>query len=160
MGRLNMKNKGILKYTALIIAISANLYAASVQKLYNRSLDKWNSSGIKEYYIKISFSAHSPIAGIWELNVKDGRVLNCIYNGKNADSNIKSAEMFTMENIYKTAGEGMTVDESAPSVIKILYGKNGFIRLVSRAKNPEYKGNIKKDNSYTIEILSIVPAGR
>ena len=65
------------KFIILILLISLNSAAAENEKFFKKSLKKWNKSGIKEYSLKAEFTAFSPIAGIWELNVKDGKIFKC-----------------------------------------------------------------------------------
>jgi len=155
-----MKHEYKYKFAVLIILFSLNLYAGENEDLYNRSLAKWNKSRIKEYFIKINFTAFSPMAGIWELKVKDGNIYLCTFNGKTADSNNKSAEMFTMENIYKMAGEGITAGKNDPFIIKITCDKKGLIKSLAKIRNPEFKNKVKTDTSFKIEVLDFIPAGK
>ena len=68
--------------------------------------------------------------------------------------------MFTMENLYKTAGEGFPGSKNDPFLIEITYDKNCFIKSLAKIRNPEYKNKVKTDTSFRIEVLSFIPAGR
>jgi len=148
------------KFIILILLFSLNLSAAENEKLFKKSLKKWNRSNIKEYFIKVEFSAFSPIAGIWELNVKDGKIVQCSFNGKSSENCQKTAGMFTMENLYKTAGESHAGGRNEPFIIEITYGKKGFIKSVSKARNPVFTGSVKRDTSFTITVLDFIQGGR
>lgn len=154
-----MKHEYRYKFTVLIMLLSVGLYAAGNEKLYNKSLDKWNKSGVKEYFIKINFTAFSPMSGIWELNVKEGNIQHCRFNGRPADNYYKAAEMFTMESLYKMAGEGLCGNKQVPFITEVTYYEKGFIKSLGKIRNPEYKNKVKTDTSFKIEVLDFIPAG-
>lgn len=154
-----MKHEYRYKYTLLILLFSVGLFAAGNEKMYKKSLEKWNKSGVKEYFIKINFTAFSPMSGIWELNVKEGNIQLCRFNGEPADNYIKAAEMFTMESLYKTAGEGICLSNKDPFKVEVTYYQKGFIKSLSKIRNPEYKNKVKTDTSFRIEVLDFIPAG-
>lgn len=151
-----------MKYKFIIITLlfSLNLFSAESEKLFKKSLKKWNRSNIKEYCIKVEFSALSPIAGIWELDVNDGKIVQCSFNGEPAENCQKTAEMFTMENLYKTAGESHGSGGNEPFIIEITYSKKGFIKSVSKARNPVFTGSVKRDTSFTITVLDFIQGRR
>lgn len=141
------------------IALSSPLYADEGEISYKKSLEKWNKSAIREYIMSVKYTAFSPLSGLWDFSVKNGVIHTCRFNGQPADNYKKIAEMFTMENIYKTAVESFVSDKNGPFIIKVIYGKNGLITCVSKTRNPQFKKKIKTDTSYKIEVLGFIPAG-
>lgn len=155
-----MKHEYRYSLAVLITLFSLGLYAAGNEKTYKKSLEMWNKSGIKEYFIKVNFNAFSPMSGIWELNVKDGNIYLCSFNGKPAADCNKTAAMFTIENLYKTAGESFLSSKNDPFIIEITYSKKSFIKSLAKIRNPEYKYKVKTDTSFKIEVLDFIPAGK
>jgi hypothetical protein len=155
-----MKHEYRYKLTVLILLFSVCLYAAGNEKMYKKSLEKWNKSGVKEYFIKINFTSFSPMSGVWELNVKEGNIQLCRFNGEPADNYLKAAEMFTMESLYKAAGESICGSKKDPFLVEVIYSKKGVIKSFSKIRNPEYKNKVKTDTSFRIEVLDFIPAGR
>ena len=142
-----------------VIILSLQLSGCENDELFKNSLKKWNKSGIRDYSIKVRFSAFSPLAGVWELNVKDGSIINCSFNSKTADD-CNKAEMLTMDNLYKIAPDGITGGKNEPFVFEITYDKNGLIKSLAKIKNPKFKNKVKTDSTFKIEVVEFIPAGR
>lgn len=154
-----MKYKNITGLTAALLFFSIVLYAGERADSFSKSEQKWDKLNIKEYYIKVNYSSFSPVSGIWELKVKDGKIKDCMFNGKPADNCAETAGSFTMENLYKTAGAGKAADKNGPFIIRVSYGKNGLIDSLARIRNPEYKKPVQKDTTYRIEVIDFKPGG-
>lgn len=154
-----MKYKNISVFTMIALIFSLSIYGSERKDSFAGSMTKWDRSHIKEYYIKVNYSSFSPISGLWELRVKNGKIINCMFNGKPADNCAETAGSFTMENLYKTAGRSSAADKNGPFIIEVTYGKNGFINSLSRIRNPEYKKMVQKDTTYRIEVLNFIPGG-
>ena len=154
-----MKYKNIPGLILAVIFFTSSLHAGEKAESFAVSKEKWDTLHIKEYYIKVNYNSFSPISGVWELKVKNGIIYNCIFNGKPAEDYIQSAGIFTMEHLYKTAGQSAASDKKGAFVIKATYGKDGLINSLSKIRNPEYKKSIQKDTTYRIEVLDFRPVG-
>jgi hypothetical protein len=154
-----MKNKNISVFTIIALIFSLSLYGSEKMGIFAKSRAMWEKSCIKEYYIKVNYSSFSPISGLWELEVKNGKIINCMFNGKPADNCAETAGSFTMENLYRTAGRSSAADKNGPFIIEVTYGENGFINSLARIRNPEYKKRVQKDTTYRIEVLDFIPGG-
>lgn len=155
-----MKSENIIKVLSAFLFFSLNLHAVEKGDDFKKSKEKWEKSGVKEYYIKVNYNSFSPVAGIWELRVQNGIIKNCLFNGKPAENCTETAGSFTMENLYKIAEKSSAeAVKTGSSIIKVTYGKNGLIRSVSKVNNPEYKKRRPKDTTYSIEVIDFVPGG-
>jgi hypothetical protein len=103
-------------------------------------------------------SAHSPVAGLWEIEVDNGRVVSFTFNGSAAASYAKTAESFTMDSIYKRAADSLGVKSEYVMKTFIEYDRNtGFIKSIKRVSQAPYKKRVMRDAGYLIEIIELVP---
>jgi len=154
-----MKYNNIALLTLAVIFFTSGLHAGGKAESFAVSKEKWEKLNIKEYYIKVNYNSFSPISGVWELKVKNGIIYNCIFNGKPAEDYMQSAGIFTMEHLYKTAGQSTASDKKSAFIIKVTYGKDGLINSLAKIRNPEYKKSIQKDTAYKIEVIDFKPGG-
>lgn len=151
--------KNITGLTIAAMLFSMSLYAVEKADSLTKSKEKWDKLHIKEYSIKVNYNSFGPISGVWELKVKNGVIYNCIFNGKPAEDYMQSAGIFTMEHLYKTAGQSTASDKKSAFIIKATYGKDGLIKSLAKIRNPDYKKSIQKDTTYRIEVLDFIPGG-
>jgi len=156
-----MKYKKRIILTVFPVLVQVLVYAVDDSEKFNYSLKKWRETGINHYYIKVDYRAFSPLAGLWEIEVKKGRVVSSEFNGKNAEQYLKTAGHLTMESLYKRAEDsigGKVGIDNDPMITEIGYDSvTGFIKSISRVNNPEYKARVKRDAGYSISVLEFHP---
>ena len=149
--------KNIFLFFALCMAQNVISSSPEYEK-YRTSLKKWMNDGVVHYNIILNYSAFSPLAGIWELEVENGNVVFFIFNGVREKRYAKFAAKFTMEALYKTAGYSVKHDEKSPMIITAEYDlKTGYIKSIRRMNNPAYRGRKMKDAGYFIQIVELRP---
>lgn len=110
------------------------------------------------YAMKVNYSSFTPVAGIWELEVKKGRVVSVRFKGKSEKRYLKMAERFTMESLYKTAEGSLEMDKKAPMIINAEYdSRTCYIKSIRRVNNPAYTGRVMRDAGYSIEVIEFTP---
>jgi len=149
--------KHIILLFVLLLGQSA-MSSSSENEKYQASLKKWINDRVSHYSIRVIYSAFSPLSGTWELEVKEGRVVFFTFNGVYEKRYSKFAEKFTMEALYKTAGDSVMQDQKSPMVVNAEYDlKTGYIESIRRISNPEYSGRKMRDAGYLIQVIDLKP---
>lgn len=134
------------------------LYADSGYEKYRISLKKWIDDKIIHYTIKVNYNAFTPVAGVWEIEVKKGKPVSVRFNGAYEKRFLKMAERFTMESLYKTAEGSLAVDNKAPMIVNTEYDPlTGYIKSIRRVNNPAFTGRIMRDSGYSIQVIEFIP---
>lgn len=156
-GEGNLNKKSLCIAVVLVLA-QIMLYASPDEEKYRASFRKWRSDKIMHYAMKVNYSSFTPVAGIWELEVKKGRVVSVRFKGKSEKRYLKMAERFTMESLYKTAEGSLEMDKKAPMIINAEYdSRTGYIKSIRRVNNPAYTGRVMRDAGYSIEVIEFTP---
>lgn len=126
---------------------------------YQTAYEKWTvKNKSKTYYLKVSYQAFSPIAGIWELEVEDGKVIEAVFNGENLseDDNIrKSSEQFKMEHLFEVAKRSYQKTDTSLFFVIVKYDRElGYVKQISKVVNPDIPNEqIPTDQTYRYEVL-------
>jgi hypothetical protein len=122
---------------------------------YKRALDTWRSKKISRYYVKIRYGAFSPIAGVWELYVRDGAIVTWIFNNEvNPSIHKETAIKFTMESLFKEASRSCQNSRDGYFVIVASYDRDlGYVKSVARIANRLSKKTKPDDKTYKYEVI-------
>lgn len=148
-----MKKRGvIILFSALLFM--AQTCAGDGSAEYHESLKKWRAGNVSSYYLKVRYSAFSPLQGEWEIFVADGRVIEAKHNGIRDSKFISHAERFTVDSIYKASLDAAGCDEYSPMCTTVEFSRIiPYIKSVKRMNNRLFKGNLKKDAGYSIVVV-------
>jgi hypothetical protein len=153
-----MNHKKRIIPAILLVLVQMLVYAVQDSEKYNYSLKKWREEGISRYNIKVSYNAFSPLSGIWDIEVIDGKPVSVKFKGKSGQQYLKTAGRFTMESLYVIAENSLTTQADAPMKTETEYDSvTGFIKSVSRISNPSFRGGVKMDAGYSIRVLEFHP---
>ncbi|HRX46987.1 MAG TPA: DUF6174 domain-containing protein [Spirochaetota bacterium] len=153
-----MKHEKCIILMVLLVLVQVLVYAGDDSEKFNNSLKKWREVGIKHYNIKVEYRSFSPFSGIWEIEVKKGRVVSAKFNGITGENYLNFSERLTMESLYRTAESSLKAGNNSPVIILVEYdSENFFVKSVRRLHNPDYKGRIKKNAAYHIRVLEFHP---
>lgn len=134
------------------------LFADNGCKEYKISLKKWQNDKIKNYLIKVDYRAFTPLSGLWEIEVKNGTVISYKFNSSDNNSYAESAKNFTMDSLYKKAKGAGDCNVKSPMVIVAEYDNiTGYIKKLSRVRNPAYTGRIQRDAGFAYEVIEFIP---
>ncbi len=124
----------------------------------NTSYKKWLDDRIIHYTVKVRYNAHSPMAGIWIIEVNNGHVVYFTFNGSPDGSYLKTAESFTMDSLYKRAEESLKEKPAGAMKTSVEYDrKTGYIKSIMRVRNPSFRGVSMRDAGYTINVVELIP---
>ena len=124
------------------------------KKKYDAAFEKWQTNGATSYSMRLKYAAFSPLSGIWEVVVYNGKVVR--WKFKNTVNN-KRYENFasglTMERLFEIAELSLHNGNDRPFLIIANYDiERGYVRNVSRMKNDDYTGNIPTDKNFRYEV--------
>ena len=123
--------------------------------LFSSAFNKWKSSGIKSYYMKLKYSAFSPLAGTWQIWVKNCKPVRIISNKDQLyeQEKIKNSPFngLTMEFLFKVASNSYKYTKTNLFKIAVEYNEiYGHITYLWRY--PATK-EAPKDQDYSYKIL-------
>jgi hypothetical protein len=126
-------------------------------KEFREAFSKWESSKPDNYYMKVNFSAFSPVSGIWEIHVENGRVIKWVINDRENPDNVKeTASKMTMEYFFDEAKKSYNNKKNDLFASIAEYDKEkGFVKMLAMVRNPQSKGNAPTDRTYRYEITEL-----
>ena len=108
---------------------------------FRESYAAWVSRNIQSYTMVISWSVFSPMAGIWEIEVVDGRVRSAHRRRNEGGGEIHSAHShimgtMTMERLFELAAPSRNPQRDQPFIVQARFHRDGGVASVRRIRNP------------------------
>lgn len=148
-----MKKSAVSLFFAALI-LTGQTCSEKQAVMYNQALAKWNKENIRSYYIRVNYRAFSPQQGLWELEVKDGRVARASFKGVWDEKYNIPAGRFMVDSIYRTAEAVKSGESDGPMVISAEFSETvPYIKSVSRTANEKFRGSPPRDTGFSIIIL-------
>lgn len=124
----------------------------TAKKRFDDSYKKWRSMNIKKYYMKLNFGAFSPLRGMLEITVVNGKIIKLIHNNTDKTEEYKDNMLqITMEDLFEKAKGSYQNKSNSIFVITADYDKNtGYVKMISRTTN---KNNAPTDKTFKYEVL-------
>ena len=146
----------IEKYTSedSLYEINQNAY-----NLFSQALELWSSLDIKSYKITASYQSFSPLSGLWQVWIKDNKIIKIITNQSKIieDRDILSKEPyrnFNMMFLFQLASLSYKYKPENLFLITATFDKNfGYVKMVSKMAINE---DSPKDLNFKLEILDFI----
>jgi hypothetical protein len=124
----------------------------TAKKQFDNSYKKWQSMNINKYYMKLNFGAFSPLRGMIEITVENGKIIKFIHNNTDKTEEFKNnMPQITMADLFEKAKGSYQNKPNSIFVITVDYDKNtGYVKMISRTTN---KKNAPTDKTYKYEVL-------
>ncbi len=134
---------------------------AVAEEEYNTVYKKWQQKNITSYSMQVNFNAFSPMTGIWDVVVENGKVTQLLFNGDEPTEAFKDAmSNLTMEHLFEMAQKSYQNDETASFLYYAEYDMaEGYVKIIAKIENPLSEAEPPTDSTYNYEVLQFEPAG-
>lgn len=130
---------------------SANEIAAD----YREALKTWNETRPRHYTMHFRYGAFTPVAGNWEVEVRDGRVVRRMHDGQPVPADRPAMTNMRMERFFELAAPATNAEHPGPMRIFARFTRQGWVADVRRTKNPDSDLPMPKDLTWFYEIRSL-----
>ncbi|HPH02595.1 MAG TPA: DUF6174 domain-containing protein [Spirochaetota bacterium] len=122
---------------------------------YRETLKKWQESAYRHYTMYFRYGAFSPVAGDWEIEIKDGRVVKRMQNGQPVPAERPTMTNMRMERLFELAAQATNTGHHGPMRIFARFSRRGWVAEVSREKNPDSDLPMPKDVTWFYRVTSV-----
>jgi len=126
-----------------------------IAQQYRESYDKWLARNLRDYTMVFSYGAHSPTAGVWELDITDRRVTRRIFEGKLQSDDSAAMNNMNMERLFELASTAASERRDGPFIIRAAFYRDGGVASVRRVRNPAATGTIPRDATWAYMVSEI-----
>ena len=128
---------------------------AVIAQQYRESYDKWQAKNLTAYTMVLSYGAHSPTAGSWELDISNGRVTRRVFEGKLQSDDSAAMNNMNMERLFELASPATSERRDGPFIIRAAFYRDGGIASVRRVRNPAATGTVPRDATWAYMVSEI-----
>ena len=122
---------------------------------YFEAYELWQQKGPQKYTLQADYRTFSPVSGLWEVIVEDGKVMEWSYDGKtNLPEHQAFASTLVMEEFFKMAETSFHNKEDAFYFVTARYdGELGYVSEIKKSPNLKMSRKAPQDLSYTYKII-------
>lgn len=123
---------------------------------FNEAYKTWHGKNILNYSMKVRYSAFSPMSGLWDITVSNGRVINWKYKKTENDEKYREfASKLTMEHLFEMAQAAVnTKDNNKFQIYTQFDSEDGHVLYILKKATGNGK-YIPTDTNFRYDVLEL-----
>jgi hypothetical protein len=122
---------------------------------YHESYEKWLAKNLRSYTMEFFYGARTPFAGIWEIDITDGRVTRRVFDGQTMGEETPIMRNMNMERLFEFASDATNAQRNSPFIIQASFYRDGGVASVRRVLNPAAPAPAPRDATWAYVVREL-----